>query len=67
MEEQATQAKTQGTRDWMGEGVEVPLGYSAEALARVTKSKVRELEGLANLDHGLWHGKLIDEVRRSHP
>lgn len=40
---------------------------TAKALANVTKARVREIEGLANLDHGLWHGKLIDEVRRSQP
>ena len=40
---------------------------TAKALAEVTKAKVRELDSLANLDHGLWHGKLIDEVKRSQP
>lgn len=29
--------------------------------------KVKVIEGFRNLDHGLWHGKLIDEVRRNHP
>lgn len=40
---------------------------TAKALGKATGAKVRELEGLANLDHGLWHGKLIDEVKRSQP
>ena len=40
---------------------------TAKALAKVTKAKIRELDSLANLDHGLWHGKLIDEVKRSQP
>lgn len=29
--------------------------------------KVKVIDGLRNVDHGLWHGKLIDEVRRNHP
>jgi len=28
---------------------------------------VKTLDELKNLDHGLWHGKLIDEVRVSQP
>lgn len=30
-------------------------------------AKVKIIEAFRNLDHGLWHGKLIDEVRRNHP
>mgnify|MGYP001095048924 CR=1 FL=1 len=29
-------------------------------------AKVKVIDGLRNLDHGLWHGKLVDEVRRHH-
>ncbi|MCS7467224.1 histidine phosphatase family protein [Stieleria sp. ICT_E10.1] len=29
--------------------------------------KVKIIDAFRNLDHGLWHGKLIDEVRRNHP
>lgn len=25
------------------------------------------IEGFRNIDHGLWHGKLIDEIRRNQP
>jgi broad specificity phosphatase PhoE len=39
----------------------------ADALSQATGAKVRELDALANLDHGLWHGKLIDDVKRSQP
>ena len=28
---------------------------------------MRVVEAFRNIDHGLWHGKLIDEVRRNHP
>ena len=29
--------------------------------------KIKVIESFKNIDHGLWHGKLIDEVRRNHP
>lgn len=29
--------------------------------------KIKVIEAFRNLDHGLWHGKLIDEVKRNHP
>ncbi|MFV1966190.1 MAG: histidine phosphatase family protein [Pirellulaceae bacterium] len=40
---------------------------TAEALARQRDIKVKCLEGLKNLDHGLWHGKLIEEVKKRQP
>ncbi|MCE9526986.1 MAG: histidine phosphatase family protein [Planctomycetales bacterium] len=40
---------------------------TAAILAGDHKLKVKKLTELQNLDHGLWHGKLIDEVRHSHP
>jgi len=40
---------------------------TAELLAIDHKLKIKTLEELQNLDHGLWHGKLIDEVRVSQP
>jgi len=40
---------------------------TAAILAGDHKLKVKQLPGLQNLDHGLWHGKLVDEVRHSHP
>lgn len=30
-------------------------------------AKVKVIEAFRNLDHGLWHGKLIDELKRNHP
>ncbi len=30
-------------------------------------ARVKVIDGLRNLDHGLWHGKLVDEVKRNHP
>ena len=40
---------------------------TAEMLAKARKLKVKQLDELQNLDHGLWHGKLIDEVKHAQP
>ena len=40
---------------------------TAELLAADHHLKLKTLDELQNLDHGLWHGKLIDEVRVSQP
>lgn len=37
------------------------------AAGRGSKSKTKVIESFRNLDHGLWHGKLIDDVRRQLP
>jgi broad specificity phosphatase PhoE len=40
---------------------------TAALLAKARRLKVRTLERLENLNHGLWHGKLIDEVKQTQP
>jgi broad specificity phosphatase PhoE len=40
---------------------------TAEAVARDRKIRVKSVRKLKNLDHGLWHGKLIDEVKQNQP
>ncbi len=40
---------------------------TAERLAEGREVRVKVIDALRNIDHGLWHGKLIDEVRRNHP
>lgn len=40
---------------------------TAELLASDHRVKVKTLDDLQNLDHGLWQGKLIDEVRVGQP
>ena len=40
---------------------------TAETIAADHRLKVKTLEDLQNLDHGLWQGKLIEEVRTSQP
>lgn len=40
---------------------------TAKRLAKGRDVRIKEIEALRNIDHGLWHGKLIDELRRNHP
>lgn len=40
---------------------------TAEAIAAKSGVRVKTLDGLANVDHGLWHGRLIEEVRQTQP
>lgn len=40
---------------------------TAEALARDRGVRVKVVAQLQNLNHGLWHGKLIEEVRQTQP
>lgn len=40
---------------------------TAEQLAKDGQIKIRVLEELRNLDRGLWHGRLIEELKESQP
>ena len=40
---------------------------TADAIAADHRLRAKPLENFQNLDHGLWHGKLVDEVRHSQP
>jgi broad specificity phosphatase PhoE len=40
---------------------------TADALAAGREARVKRLLGLKNVDHGLWHGKLIEEVKQLQP
>lgn len=40
---------------------------TAQELARHGQIRVRVDENLTNLDHGLWHGKSLDELRETQP
>jgi len=40
---------------------------TAKAIARTHKLKAKLVKKLSNWDHGLWHGKLIDEVKQTQP
>lgn len=45
------------TADWLAKG--------RSDRGRNVPTKV--VEAFRNIDHGLWHGKLIDELKRNHP
>ena len=40
---------------------------TAGVIGRRRSVKVKTLDKLTNLNHGLWHGKLIDEVKQRQP
>lgn len=40
---------------------------TAQALAIDHRVRVKSVKEFRNLDHGLWHGKLIEEVRQTQP
>jgi phosphoserine phosphatase len=40
---------------------------TAQAVAAPLEVKLKQLEGLRNLDHGLWQGLLVEEVKRKQP
>jgi len=40
---------------------------TAGILAKAVDGRVKLLDCMQNVDHGLWQGKLIDEVRRTQP
>jgi broad specificity phosphatase PhoE len=47
-----------------------PCESARETAQRVAKGRdvrIKVIDAFRNVDHGLWHGKLIDEVRRNHP
>ena len=40
---------------------------TADLLAAGRDLRIKVVDAFRNIDHGLWHGKLIEEVRRNHP
>ena len=40
---------------------------TAQHLAAGRDIRIKVIDAFRNIDHGLWHGKLIEEVRRNHP
>ena len=44
-----------------------PAQATAEAIAAALDVKLKELRGIQNLNHGLWQGMCIDEVKRKQP
>jgi probable phosphoglycerate mutase len=44
-----------------------PAQGTAAAMAHALDIKLKTLRGMQNLNHGLWQGMLIDEVKRKQP
>lgn len=44
-----------------------PALQTAAVIAKVLQVKLKKLDRMQNLDHGLWQGMRIDEVRRKQP
>ena len=44
-----------------------PAQATATAIAEGLDVKLKKLRGMQNLNHGLWQGMCIDEVKRSSP
>lgn len=44
-----------------------PALSTARQLGEALDIPVKELEGLENVDHGLWEGMLLEDVKRKHP
>ncbi|HWB08968.1 MAG TPA: histidine phosphatase family protein [Pirellulales bacterium] len=40
---------------------------TAQAISAALGARLKQLEGLRNLDHGLWQGMLVEEVKRKQP
>jgi broad specificity phosphatase PhoE len=40
---------------------------TAETISAACKVKLKVIDDLQNVDHGLWHGKRIDEVKQTQP
>jgi broad specificity phosphatase PhoE len=62
------------TPELQGLGIEVvyapatePARQTGQALARALGVKFRQIERMQNLDHGLWQGMRVDEVKQKQP
>ena len=53
--------------DWLFSSPCEPARSTAEALGATRGLPVREVEGLYNVNLGLWQGLKVDDVRRKHP
>lgn len=42
-------------------------GETAALLVQGRELRPKVIDAFRNIDHGLWHGKLIDEIRRNQP
>lgn len=47
--------------------LETAKQFAARLAADKREVKIKTIDAFRNLDHGLWEGKLIDELRRNNP
>jgi broad specificity phosphatase PhoE len=74
LNEEGNHEVTQVIVELRGVGIEVlyapscqPAQQTAETIAEQLDVKLKRLDRMQNLDHGLWQGLPIDEVRRKQP
>lgn len=74
LSERGNEAVTQLVEELQNGGIEVIYSgtgqaslETAEALATGLDIKLKKLENMRNLDHGLWQGMTTDEIRHKHP
>ncbi len=74
LNEEGEQEVTRLVEEIAGHGIEVvyapncqPARQTAEIIARGLGVKYKRLERMQNLNHGLWQGMPIDEVRQKQP
>lgn len=74
LSEEGRREVLQTIEELRGEGIEIlyapacePAQQTGEALAQALDIKLKRLDKMENLDHGLWQGMLVDDVRRKQP
>jgi broad specificity phosphatase PhoE len=74
LNEQGNSEVRQLIQELIGKGIETvyasgsqPAGQTAQAIAEGLGVKLKTLDRMQNLNHGLWQGMLIKDVRRKQP
>jgi broad specificity phosphatase PhoE len=74
LNEQGSSEVAQVINELVGKGIETvyasasqPAEQTAQAIAEALGIKWKKLDRMQNLDHGLWQGMLIQDVRRKQP
>ena len=74
LNQQGSSEVTQVIDQLAGRGIETiyaspsqPAGQTAKAIAEGLGIRLKKLDRMQNLDHGLWQGMLVKDVRRKQP
>ncbi|NLE61398.1 MAG: histidine phosphatase family protein [Planctomycetes bacterium] len=74
LSEQGEAQMTQIVEQLRGQGIEQiytsptdPARITAQRVGEALGVPVKEIEGLENVDHGLWQGLCVDEIKRKQP